>query len=134
MYLAAGFVESAVRRFRSHRIPASQARFVMFLNRAGLHLPYQLLCTCLSLGTGAEAFPIQPRYSRPTDMVVELIAVHMASFERASYPALFWKRNFGVGIHPSREFGLGSVANWTRNEIKAGTCGPGLVDFQGAVA
>jgi len=59
--------------FRVHRVPASWACFVVFLNRIGLAQAHQLFRTFLSRRMRVEAFPIQCHYCRPTNVVVESV-------------------------------------------------------------
>jgi hypothetical protein len=70
MYLRAGFDVTTTRRYRFHRVPASQAHAVVFLNSVGFTHTDQLFRTDLSFPGRTETLPIQRCFSRPTDMVV----------------------------------------------------------------
>ena len=107
--LGVGFLESTTRRLRSHRIPTAWARFGVSLNRVGLLLPYELLCTCLSLGTrrsipNPTSRPATNGYGSEIDC-----GPYGLLRKRISCPALFWERTFGAEIHRSTESGPRSV-------------------------
>jgi hypothetical protein len=81
--------------FRFGGILASGACSVVFLNRVGLALAYQLFRTRLSFRACTEAFPIQNRYMCPANMVMDFfrLVVHGPHDPHSSN-----ERGFGAGM------------------------------------